>query len=139
MLCLLGVMLSVLCLVSPAPHSTVKPCPTSDLFKETIKDLRVLSSKGSSEIMLRTNTMEAGGNAATYLEGFIEALKNSKESVEHILVKLKDIQAYGESCTGWMSTLKERPWKTLEGFDFFENLDEFLRLLGENAKPQDTN
>uniref|UniRef100_A0A8C5IZA6 Uncharacterized protein n=1 Tax=Junco hyemalis TaxID=40217 RepID=A0A8C5IZA6_JUNHY len=127
MLCLLGVMLSVLCLVSPAPHSTVKPCPASDLFKETIKDLRVLSSK--------TNTMEAGGNAATYLEGFIEALKNSKESVEHILVKLKDIQAYGESCTGWM----ERPWKALEGFDFFENLDEFLRLLGENAKPQDTN
>lgn len=47
--------------------------------------------------------MEAGGNAATYLEGFIEALKNSKESVEQklIVLNLQKIQAYGDSCTGW--------------------------------------
>lgn len=55
--------------------------------------------------------MEAGGNAATYLEGFIEVLKNSKESVEQrlLVVKLQKIQAYGESCTGWTVCLGSFP------------------------------
>lgn len=49
--------------------------------------------------------MENGENAALYLEGFIEALKNSKENVKEIVRKLKKIQIYGESCTGWMVCL----------------------------------
>uniref|UniRef100_A0A8C0ZE45 Uncharacterized protein n=1 Tax=Cyanistes caeruleus TaxID=156563 RepID=A0A8C0ZE45_CYACU len=128
MLCLLGVMLSVLCLVSPAPHSRGRACPANALFKETIQVLRKLSSKN--------NTMEAGGNAATYLEGFIEALKNSKESVEERLIvrNLQKIQAYGESCTGWM----ELHQNAVEELDFFNNLEYLLRFLVHNALPEET-
>uniref|UniRef100_A0A8C9N9F0 Uncharacterized protein n=1 Tax=Serinus canaria TaxID=9135 RepID=A0A8C9N9F0_SERCA len=126
MLCLLGVMLSVLCLVSPAPYSTGTACPTREYSTEKTKLLSLL---------FQNNMMEAGGNAATYLEGFIEALKNSKESEEALILKLKKIQGYGKSCTGWT----EHHWMAVEEYDFFENLEYFLKFLGHNALPEETN
>ncbi|TRZ22123.1 hypothetical protein HGM15179_005027 [Zosterops borbonicus] len=141
MLCLLGVMLSVLCLVFSTPVPTA--CPSSSLFKETIQAVRDLKSKGSSEIVLLNKKMEARGNAANYLEGFIEALKNEalknrKESVSpilHIVRKLEKIRSYGESCTGWMFDLKKDEEDTLEVYNFFKDLEHLLRFLGENADP----
>ncbi|OWK60328.1 hypothetical protein RLOC_00007993 [Lonchura striata] len=109
-----------------APLSTGRACPDNALFKETIEVLPKLKSKGSSEIVPLNNVMKTGGNAATYLEGFIEALKNSKESVEqrHIILKLKMIQAYGESCTGWMKEIPRLLNKTK-----YSLIDEMLCLL----------
>ncbi|KAF4802259.1 hypothetical protein TURU_027373 [Turdus rufiventris] len=126
MLCLLGVMLSVLCLVSPAPHTRATPCPDDALFKETIQDLRNLNPEN--------NMMENGENVALYLEGFIEALKNSKENVKEIVRKLKKIQSYGESCTGWMksSSNDESCSKAETDFSKFkESLQEFLKWVNE--------
>lgn len=51
--------------------------------------------------------MEAGGNVTTYLEGFIEALKLSKESSKERLIaqNLQKIQDAIKSCAGWMVRL----------------------------------
>lgn len=51
--------------------------------------------------------MEAGRNITTYLEGFIEALKSSKdESKERqIAQKLQKILDDGKSCFRWMVRL----------------------------------
>ncbi|RMB96798.1 hypothetical protein DUI87_26865 [Hirundo rustica rustica] len=99
-------------------NATVERCMHSHLktFASTLTALDTHSKfiakkltrlNAYKNILPKSNTMEAGGNAATYLEGFIEALKNSKESVEQrlIVLNLRKIQSYGESCTGWMPLL----------------------------------
>ncbi|KAJ7406810.1 hypothetical protein BTVI_01041 [Pitangus sulphuratus] len=138
MLCLLGAVLACagLCLATPVPRTA---CPDIAFFKETMRVLKNLSSEGSSEVVPLNNVMEAGGNATTYLEAFIEALEKSKESVKQklLILNLKKIQNYGHSCTGWTAALKEHQWNAAEEYNFFDNLEYFLRFLSHNALPEE--
>lgn len=43
------------------------------------------------------------------------------------------------SLLSFQSAFKEHHWKAEEEYDFFSNLEDLLRFLGDNALPAETN
>uniref|UniRef100_A0A8C3KIB2 Uncharacterized protein n=1 Tax=Calidris pygmaea TaxID=425635 RepID=A0A8C3KIB2_9CHAR len=75
--------------------------------------------------------MEEGGDVITYLEGFIKALKNSKEHSKERLIarELQEIKNARKSCLKWM----EQDWEPVEEEDFLQNLKNLLKFLNHYA------
>ncbi|PKU33993.1 interleukin 3 precursor [Limosa lapponica baueri] len=78
--------------------------PGKAIARKLDKVYKNVLPKGTSKTMPPNYTMEEGGDLTTYLDGFIKALKNSKEHskerlIAHELQKIKDAR---KSCLKWM-------------------------------------
>lgn len=87
-------------------------------------------------------TAAQGATCNTFLSHSNPSIFRRVLLVLKLIIKKKIVREQNALYMSWFfsllsfqSALKEQPWKSLEGYNFFKKLDYLLRLLGENAKP----